>query len=181
MHHGAESTRCGQIDVAKRATDLKSKWRRENGLTRGTGGEGRSSAICHALACLFSKRQLSSRDRPTGAPSLQLIYVWGLALVCRHLVKVFCSQVSVHFKCVPKAALKLFCKSKLSSEMPCPTCSGYACKNTENGAAAAPKKDCHYAQQVVYHSGVISAPATSERGTARARARQLSQKSSMTD
>ena len=94
MHHGAESTRCGQIDVAKRATDLKSKWRREKGLV---GREGRSSAICHALACLFSKRQLSSRDRPTGAPSLQLIYVWGLALVCRHFGEGFLQPLQVRF------------------------------------------------------------------------------------
>ena len=57
MHHGAESTRCGQIDVARRATDLKSKWRRENGLA---GRKGRGGALQFAMRLLASFRSASS-------------------------------------------------------------------------------------------------------------------------
>ena len=92
MHHGAESTGCGQIDVAKRATDLKSKWRRKNG--RGTHERG--GALQFAMRLLASFEAPAQQHRPALAPSLQLIYVWGLALVCRHLVGLFAASSALH-------------------------------------------------------------------------------------
>ena len=124
--------------------------------TRGTGAEGGEELCNLPCACLPLFEAPAQQQRPTDWRSKFAI---DLCLGSGFGVSPF-GEGFLHFKCVPKAALKLFCKSELSSEMPCPTCSGYACKNTENGAAAALKKDCHYAQQVVYHSGVISAPAT---------------------
>lgn len=65
MHHGAESTRCGQIDVAKRATDLKSKWRRENGLVGREGRPGGEELCNLPCACLPLFEAPAQQQRPT--------------------------------------------------------------------------------------------------------------------